>query len=160
MNSADDLRLHLIKLRSERRQGKRNSVRRPPAAFIAPERHQVLAKTAGCCHIWAGRLRARRGKPITRWRITRAAFTELIIIFLRTPSSKTIAETYAGRIQYILNLGVWASTRLSAALRLVLGRWITVSVRWIGGRSGVQGRLATRNGSRLEECCRLDHGRS
>ena len=47
MNLPADLRLHLIKLRGHRRQGKRDNVRGSRASLTAAERRQVLAKTAG-----------------------------------------------------------------------------------------------------------------
>jgi hypothetical protein len=60
MKPPPDLRLHLIDLRSKRRQGKRDSVRRPRISLTAAERLQVLAKTSGRCHICDGKVEDER----------------------------------------------------------------------------------------------------
>jgi hypothetical protein len=51
MKTPPNLRAHLIDLRSKRRHGKRNSIRRPRTSLTAAERLQVFAKTSGRCHI-------------------------------------------------------------------------------------------------------------
>lgn len=51
MTPPSDLRAHLTDLRSKRRLGKRNSIKKPRTSLTAAERQQILAKTSSRCHL-------------------------------------------------------------------------------------------------------------
>jgi 5-methylcytosine-specific restriction endonuclease McrA len=115
MKPPPDLRVHLIDLRSKRRQGKRDSVRRPRISLTAAERLQVLAKTSGRCHICGGKVEDER------WQADHviahsAGGTHEVDNYL--PAHSTCNnyrwDYLPEEFQYILKLGVWASTQMIA----------------------------------------------
>jgi 5-methylcytosine-specific restriction endonuclease McrA len=113
MKPPPDLRVHLIDLRSKRRQGKRDSVRRPRISLTAAERLQVLAKTSGRCHICGGKVEDER------WQADHviahsAGGTHEVDNYL--PAHSTCNnyrwDYLPEEFQYILKLGVWARTQI------------------------------------------------
>jgi 5-methylcytosine-specific restriction endonuclease McrA len=113
MKPRPDLRVHLIDLRRKRGQGKRNSVRQPRISLTAAERLQVLAKTAGRCHICGGKVEDER------WQADHviahsAGSTHQVDDYL--PAHSTCNnyrwDYLPEEFQYILKLGVWARTQI------------------------------------------------
>jgi 5-methylcytosine-specific restriction endonuclease McrA len=113
MKPPPDLRAHLIDLRSKRRHGKRNSIRRPRTSLTAAERLQVLAKTSGRCHICGGEIEH------ARWQADHviahsAGGTHDVHNYL--PAHSTCNnyrwDYLPEEFQYILKLGVWARTQI------------------------------------------------
>jgi 5-methylcytosine-specific restriction endonuclease McrA len=119
MKSPPDLRVHFIDLRSMRRQGKRDSVRRPRISLTAAERVQVLAKTAGRCHICGGKVEEER------WQADHviahsAGGAHEVDNYLPAHS---ICNSYRWaylpeEFQYILKLGVWARAQIERGTTL------------------------------------------
>ena len=113
MKPPPDLRVHLIDLRRQRGRGKRNSVRQPRISLTAAERLQVLAKTAGRCHICGGKIEDER------WQADHviahsAGATHQVDNYL--PAHSTCNnyrwDYLPEEFQYILKLGVWARTQI------------------------------------------------
>jgi len=113
MKTPPDLRAHLIDLRSKRRHGKRNSIRRPRTSLTAAERLQVFAKTSGRCHICGGKVVGER------WQADHviahsAGGTHDVDNYL--PAHSTCNnyrwDYLPEEFQYILKLGVWARTQI------------------------------------------------
>jgi 5-methylcytosine-specific restriction endonuclease McrA len=113
MKPPSDFRLHLTDLRSQRRLGKRNSVRRPRISLTAAERQQVLAKTSGQCHICGGKIEG------GTWQADHviahsAGGTHSVDNYLPAHAScnnyrwNYLPEEFL----YILKLGVWARTQI------------------------------------------------
>jgi 5-methylcytosine-specific restriction endonuclease McrA len=113
MNPPPDLQAHLIGLRSQRRLGKRNSLRRPRTSLTAAERRQVLAKTSGRCHICGGMIEG------ASWQADHVMAhsvggTHNVDNYLPAHS---VCNNYRWDYQpeefrYILKLGVWARTQI------------------------------------------------
>ena len=113
MNPPADLRLHLIKLRGDRREGKRNSVRPPRGSLTAVERHQVLAKTAGRCHICGGKI---KGKAWHADHVMAHSAGGVHDVDNYLPAH-SLCNNYRWdyrpeEFQYILKLGVWTRTQI------------------------------------------------
>jgi 5-methylcytosine-specific restriction endonuclease McrA len=113
MKSSPDLRALLIDLRSKRRLGKRNSIRRPRTSLTATERLLVLAKTSSCCHICGGNVEGQK------WQADHviahsAGGTHDVDNYL--PAHATCNnyrwDYLPEEFQYILKLGVWARTQI------------------------------------------------
>jgi len=113
MKTPPDLRAHLIDLRSKRRHGKRNSIRRPRTSLTVAERLQVFAKTSGRCHICGGKVVGER------WQADHviahsAGGTHDVDNYL--PAHSTCNnyrwDYLPEEFQYILKLGVWARTQI------------------------------------------------
>jgi 5-methylcytosine-specific restriction endonuclease McrA len=113
MKLPPDPRVHLIELRSKRRQGKRDAVRQPRISLTAAERLQVLAKTTGRCHICGGKVEDKR------WQADHviahsAGGTHQVDNYL--PAHSTCNnyrwDYLPEEFQYILRLGVWARTQI------------------------------------------------
>ena len=113
MNSPADLRLHLVKLRGDRRQGKRNSVRRRRGSLTATERRLVLAKTAGRCHICGGKV---EGKAWQADHVMAHSAGGVHDVDNYLPAHSLCNNYRWGHLpeefQYILKLGVWARTQI------------------------------------------------
>src|ERR1700721_451806 len=60
------LRVHLTDLRSKRRLGKRDSIRRPRTSLTAAERREGLTKTSGRCQLWGRKIQdqKRQADPV------------------------------------------------------------------------------------------------
>jgi len=119
MKLPPDLRVHLVHLRTMRRQGKRYSVREPRIALTAAERLQVLAKTSGRCHICGGKI---ADQP---WQSDHvipysAGGTHKVDNYL--PAHSTCNnyrwDYLPEEFQYILKLGVWARTQIERGTTL------------------------------------------
>jgi hypothetical protein len=114
MKSPADLRVYLVGLRSKRRQGKRNSVRRPRSSLTAAERRQVLAKTSGRCHICGGKVEDEG------WQADQSMVVG--------PEGGDLPDTIAAAIT-VLSLAIEASTEMFAIqefrgeLRDITDRW-------------------------------------
>src|ERR1700733_4110031 len=113
MKPRPSLRVHLTDLRSQRRLGKRNSIRRPRSSLTAEERLQVLAKTSGRCHICGGNIENQK------WQADHviahsAGGTHDVDNYL--PAHATCNnyrwDYLPEEFQYILKLGVWARTQI------------------------------------------------
>jgi hypothetical protein len=113
MKSPADLRVYLVGLRSKRRQGKRNSVRRPRSSLTAAERRQVLAKTSGRCHICGGKVED-EGWQADHVIAHSAGGVHEVDNYL--PAHSTCNnyrwDYLPEEFQYILKLGVWARTQI------------------------------------------------
>ena len=113
MKPPPDLRVYLISLRSQRRQGKRNSVRERRVSLTAAERGQVLEKTSGRCHICGGMVEG------DAWQADHvmahsAGGVHGIDNYLPAHS---LCNNYRWdylpeEFQYILKLGVWTRTQI------------------------------------------------
>ena len=113
MKTDADLRVHLIDLRSKRRLGKRNCIRRPRASLIAAERLRVLAKTSGRCHICDGKVEGEDWQA-DHIMAHSAGGTHDVDNYL--PAHATCNnyrwDYLPEEFRYILKLGVWARTQI------------------------------------------------
>lgn len=113
MKPPADLRLHLVELRSERRLGKRDSIRLPRISLTAAERRQVLAKTAGRCHICGEKVED-EGWQADHVIAHSAGGIHEVDNYL--PAHSTCNDYrwdyLPDEFQYILKLGVWARTQI------------------------------------------------
>jgi 5-methylcytosine-specific restriction endonuclease McrA len=108
-----DLRVHLAGLRRKREQDKRNKVRTQRVVLTAAERRQVIAKTAGRCHICGGKVEDEA------WQADHviahsAGGTHEVDNYLPAHS---VCNNYRWdylpeEFQFILKLGVWARTQI------------------------------------------------
>ena len=113
MNLPADLRLHLAKLRGDRREGKRTGVRGPRVSLTAAERRQVLAKTAGRCHICGGKV---EGKAWQADHVMAHSAGGVHNVDNYLPAH-SLCNNYRWdylpeEFQYILKLGVWTRTQI------------------------------------------------
>jgi 5-methylcytosine-specific restriction endonuclease McrA len=108
-----DLRDYLIELRSERRQGKRDSIRQRRRSLTAAERSHILAKTAGRCHICGGAI---EGKAWQADHVMAHSAGGLHGVDNYLPAH-SLCNNYRWdylpeEFQTILKLGVWARTHI------------------------------------------------
>ena len=108
-----DIRVYLIDIRSKRREGKRNSVRRPRSALNAGERRQVLAKTSGRCHICGGAI---KGKAWQADHVMAHSAGGIHGVDNYLPAH-SLCNNYrwdylSEEFQTILKLGVWVRTQI------------------------------------------------
>jgi 5-methylcytosine-specific restriction endonuclease McrA len=113
MKRPPDIRVNLVSLRNERRQGKRTSVRRPRIRLTADERRQVLAKTSGRCHICGGKVEGEKWQA-DHVMAQSAGGAHQVGNYLPAHS---LCNNYRWdylpeEFQYILKLGVWARTQI------------------------------------------------
>jgi 5-methylcytosine-specific restriction endonuclease McrA len=113
MNRAPDLRVHLTNLRDQRRQGKRTSVRQARLALTAVQRHQILGKTAGRCHIRGGSVEG------DKWQADHVmahsaggGHRENNYLPAHSLCNNYRWDYTPDEFQYILKLGVWARTQV------------------------------------------------
>jgi 5-methylcytosine-specific restriction endonuclease McrA len=116
MKPPPNLRAHFINLREQRRHGKRTGVRGPRIALTAAQREQVLAKTAGHCHICGGTVAGEKWQA-DHVRPYSAGGIHQVDNYLPAHS---LCNNYrwdytAEEFQYILKLGVWARTQIERA---------------------------------------------
>lgn len=113
MKLPPDLREHLINLRSNRRHGKRNTVRHSRSSLTAAERLRVLGKTSRRCHICGGKIED------DKWQADHvlahsAGGTHEVDNYL--PAHSTCNnyrwDYLPEEFQYILKLGVWTRTQI------------------------------------------------
>ncbi len=114
-----DLRERLAVLRGERKQRKRRTAKRPRSTLTAAERREVLAKTAGCCHICGGKI----GDAV--WQADHiiahsAGGDHRVDNYL---PAHAICNNYRwdylpDEFQFILKLGVWARTEIEHGTKL------------------------------------------
>lgn len=113
MNLPADLRLHLIKLRGHRRQGKRDNVRGPRASLTAAERRQVLAKTAGLCHICGGKVEGNAWQADHVMAHSAGGVHDVDNYLPAHSLCNNYRWDYVpDELQYLLKLGVWTRTQI------------------------------------------------
>ena len=108
-----DFRAYIVGLRSERRRGKRDSVRQRRGSLTAGERREVLAKTAGRCPICGGEI---EGKAWQADHVMAHSAGGIHGIDNYLPAH-SLCNNYRWdylpeEFQTILKLGVWARTQI------------------------------------------------
>jgi 5-methylcytosine-specific restriction endonuclease McrA len=113
INRAPDLRVHLAKLRDQRRQGKRTSVKHARTSLTAVQRHEILDKTAGRCHICGGSVEG------DKWQADHVMahsaggrHKENNYLPAHSLCNNYRWDYTPDEFQYILKLGVWARTQI------------------------------------------------
>jgi 5-methylcytosine-specific restriction endonuclease McrA len=113
MTPVPDLRVHLINLRGKRRQGKRDSVRRPRTSLTAAQRMRVLAKTSGRCHICGGKVVNKNWQADHVIAHSAGGANEVDNYLPAHSTCNNYRWDYLPEeFQYILKLGVWARTQI------------------------------------------------
>src|SRR5215467_7500417 len=113
MKLRPDLRIHVSELRMQRRQGKRSNVRQPRTSLTAAERSEVLAKTAGRCHICGGKVEDDRWQADHVIAHSTGGTHQVDNYLPAHPTCNNYRWDYLPEeLQYILKFGVWARTQI------------------------------------------------
>jgi 5-methylcytosine-specific restriction endonuclease McrA len=113
MKPPPDLRAHLTNLRSKRRLGKRNSIRRLRTSLTPAERLRVLAKTSGRCHICGGKIAHEKWQADHVIAHSSGGTHDVDNYLPAHASCNNYRWDYLPEeFQYIFKLGVWARTQI------------------------------------------------
>jgi 5-methylcytosine-specific restriction endonuclease McrA len=114
-----DLRVHLLELRGERKEGKRRSIRESRRALTAAERREVLAKTSGSWHICGGRILEQRWQADHVIPHSAGGAHEVDNYLPAHSSCNNYRWDYLPEeFQLIMRLGVWARTQIERGTRV------------------------------------------
>ncbi len=113
MKPPPDLRDYLIRLRGQRREGKRTSTRKPRSSLTAAERRQVLAKTSRRCHICGGTIDGNAWQADHVMAHSAGGIHQIDNYLPAHSLCNNYRWDYLPEeFQYILKLGVWARTQI------------------------------------------------